>query len=38
MSFSISFDKEVVKYLESLPTNISERIIDKSKILFVHAL
>jgi len=29
MSFSISFDKEAVKYLESLPTNISERIIDK---------
>jgi len=29
MSFSISFDKEVVKYLESLPLNISERIINK---------
>lgn len=29
MSFSINFDKEAVKYLESLPTNISERIIDK---------
>ena len=29
MSFSISFDKEAVKYLESLPSNISERIINK---------
>lgn len=29
MSFSISFDNEAVKYLESLPTNISDRIIEK---------
>ncbi|MDO8516679.1 MAG: type II toxin-antitoxin system RelE/ParE family toxin [Nanoarchaeota archaeon] len=29
MSFSIIFDKEAVKYLESLPSNISERIINK---------
>ena len=29
MSFSISFDKEAVKYLESLPSDISERIINK---------
>lgn len=29
MSFLISFDKKAVKYLESLPTNISDRIINK---------
>ena len=29
MSFSISFDKVAVKYLESLPLNISERTINK---------
>jgi len=29
MSFSVSFDKGAVKYLQSLPANISERIIDK---------
>jgi mRNA-degrading endonuclease RelE of RelBE toxin-antitoxin system len=29
MSFSISFDKEAVKFLERLPKNISDRVIGK---------
>ncbi len=29
MSFLISFDKGVVKFLEKLPKNISDRIIEK---------
>ena len=29
MSFSISFDKEAAKFLERLPKNISERIVEK---------
>ena len=29
MSFSISFDKEAVKFLERLPKNISDRVIEK---------